>query len=276
MHKLIRINLIFITIINIMISGNLSAQPASKEIENKIKELIQLHIRQKNNPSLKSKALEIIQDMKDWKLPDNAWPVQKYSKLPLYNGTDKSMVSILVYASNFTSITLSCDVIEKAPGLILAAQPYYGSTRDNFLPQLTLFKFKDGELIKPACKTNFPFDVFKKYIKATTLADRNYLRTRPQEGGTIVYAIIKGYINIYAQAIWAPWLFKKVPEEYKFPYEKWAKKSNYNKNIFNHIRQKYLIAKKQLTKYWISKGYNKEKAENFARASLFRVPFGTI
>ncbi len=266
----------FVFIINILISSNATSNPLSME-EKKVKELIQLHLEQKDDPLIIPKILGIMKEIQLWPQDAGYCKHPIYSGIPTYNGTDERFADILVWVSQFTTVNLTCEVIEKTPSLILATTSLHGSSKDNRLPRLDVFKFRDYQITGVKCKTSFPINEFKKYVMATTLADRDYLKNRMgPDGGTISFAIMKEYVKTYASAIWAPWLFTPIPSRYKFPYEDWAEKSKYNKKIFRHIKQKYLIAKKKITTYWVSKGYDQEKAESFARRSLFKVPFGTI
>jgi hypothetical protein len=160
---------------------------------------------------------------------------EAYHKNETYDGTGDSLVNavraIVVFC--LFPYNIPCPILKKAPILLNALAPYYGSSLDNFLPSTGL-RAKNRGSIK-----NFPRKVVDDYVDAV-LARANL---NAAEHGSVRYALYANARLVYARLVFDPTNLLKSAE---------PTKSQESILSYDECKKAFDLAKSALIKYLMS------------------------
>ena len=185
-----------------------------------------------------------------------------------YDGSDASIIPYIVNGSNFhvfsSSYGLPCPVLLKRPDLLDAALPWWGSSRDGFLPHSGC-RFGRGGV------DGYPDAVVKGY---EDIADEYGLNDYYKVGsGTIRTAVSKSVIYYREYLKLKPFKIEAKGrgwESMAYPFETWSHMSLYNRQFFQKIKKKYNLAHDALAQYYQKNfGMNEKDSAYSAMVGLF-------
>jgi hypothetical protein len=201
----------------------------------------------------------------------------KVNDFPLtpYDGSDDSLLNIIKLASeagitNGSDYDIPCPFLIAHPALIAATQPYYGSTRDNFMPRSDC---SDRDFVH----LGFPAEAVYAFEAASTQADGNFIDTFQ---GTMVYGFEAGQNAVNTQMRLNPRGFLSSTKEYPstsfdYPYQVWGYTSLNNYVVSLRMRKLYIAARDQLATYYRKHmQLNRADSKSAAKAALFQATFG--
>ena len=201
----------------------------------------------------------------------------KVNDFPLtpYDGSDDSLLKIIKLASeagitNGSDYDIPCPFLTAHPALIAATQPYYGSTRDNFMPRSDC---SDRDFVR----LGFSAEAVYAFEAASTQADGNFIDTFQ---GTMVYGLEAGQNAVNTQMRLNPRGFLSSTKEYPslrfdYPYQVWGYTSLNNYVVSLRMRKLYLAARDPLATYYRKRmQLNLADSEQAAKVALFQATFG--
>ncbi|SIS36780.1 Ankyrin repeat [Insolitispirillum peregrinum] len=193
---------------------------------------------------------------------------QDNEQLDPYDGSDASLVPFLRQVSVqgiAGAYTIPCAALLARPALLEATRSYYGSRKDDALPN-------SGCASGPGEITVFPDMIVEDYIRATTKADGNFIDT--MQGSAVFGALKRQSWQIDRLRVDPRGLLTSDRPAMAYPYQTWAMTGITAYQTSQTIRRLYQKAHQALTAYALRHGLSQQEAEEAAKIGLFNLAYG--
>jgi hypothetical protein len=240
-------------------------QAAAKDVRGELDYALFLHAFRPQTPARDAQIQHLLDDVQAKSYIKNQ-PEGDFQAVA-YDGSDKALIPRIILASmgedqSVFQYPIPCDVLKARPALLEATKPYYGSNKDNFLPQ-------------SGCGTldGYPAKEVEAFKTAATDADGHFI---DNFDGSMVYAFEKQQNEAESALQIGPGALAAAPGfgAFDYPYQAWGYLSLNNYRTSLHIKAAFEAAQRKLADYYGTSNQSRADAMNAARNGLFALVFG--
>ena len=235
-----------------------------------------LHAFRKASPArdrtIQRLAAEVVQLSVARLKKDRSESVAQEFELQAYDGTDESLLSVIVIGSLSHAVNswsafyaIPCGVLVARPGLLAATRSRYGGNMDNFLP-------RSGCAWGRGAVRGFPDAQLAAYQKASEEADGHFFENF---SGSMRYGLA-AVLNEQTERVRVDprGVLQLAPAHNDQPYETWSYLSLHNREVYGRVRPVAESLRDKLTEHFVARGLSQQDAATAARRALFEVVWG--